>query len=583
MHEETQLAEILIFLAAAVVIVGLAPRLKLGSIVGYLAAGVVLGPDGFGLAAPRELAFLAELGVVFLLFFVGLELSLARLMTLRHLVFGLGSLQVLVTGFIVAMIALAVGQPPEAAAIIGGALALSSTAIVLQHLSERGDMAARYGRVTFSILLLQDLALVPLLTMVTVLSGDGSDVLGQTLWAFTKAAAAILVAFAIGRLILHPLYRLIAGARNHEVLVALALATVLGGAYFLSLAGLSMALGAFLAGLVLSGSEFRHQVEADLRPIKGLLLGLFFIYVGVSLDLDIILRSWPLVLGLAVALLVGKAIVATACCRITGQSWGISLRCGGALAQAGEFAFVLLAAAVLQGLLSLSLASLLAAVVGVTMALTPLSFVAGRWLAARFSRPAGSMRQTMARESEELHDHVILAGYGRVGQTVAQLLASEGIAFVALDMDSGRVARSRRAGQPVFFGDASRSEILEAAGAERARALLVTLDAAPAAERAVESSLKRWPDLPVLVRARDVAEADRLKAIGAVVAVPEAVEGSLRLGAALLTLLGSPGEAVDEQLAVLRHDDYRALAGLDPGSKARRTARKQRQDRGGGT
>ncbi len=576
MHEHAQLAEILIFLAAAVVIVAVVPRLGLGSIVGYLAAGILLGPDGFGLAAPVELAFLAELGVVFLLFFIGLELSLARLVALRNLVFGLGSLQVGVTAVIIAGIALLAGENGATAAIIGGALALSSTAIVLQHLAETGDMAARHGRVTFSILLLQDLAIVPLLTLVTVLASDSDNVWGLALGALAKAAIAIALAFAIGRLLLQPLYRLVAGARNHEVLVGLALATVLGGAYFLSLAGLSMALGAFLAGLVLSGSAFRHQVEADLRPIKGLLLGLFFIYIGVSLDLDIILAAWPQVLGLAFALLIGKAIIAVLLCRVTGQSWEVALRAGTALAQAGEFAFVALAAAVLQDLVPLSLASFLAAIVGVTMAFSPLFFWIGRRAAQSLATPPAAAREAIAEETEELHDHVILAGYGRVGQTVAQLLASEGVAFVALDMDPGRVLRCRKQGLPVFFGDASRSEILEATGAERARALVVTLDGAQAAAHTVEAVLKRWPDLPILARARDVAEADRFKSMGVVTAVPEAVEGSLRLGAELLELLGSPEEAVDEQLAVLRHDDYRALAGQIDGSGERSRQQKEK-------
>ncbi len=567
MHEQAQLAEILVFLAAAVVIVALVPRLGLGSIVGYLAAGVVLGPDGFDLAQPRELAFLAELGVVFLLFFVGLELSLERLVALRRLVFGLGSLQVLVTAAAIAAVALALGQGTATAVVVGGALALSSTAIVLQHLAERGDMAARYGRVTFSVLLLQDLAIVPLLTLITVLASDSEDTWALALGALGKAVLAIALAFAIGRLLLQPLYRLVAGARNHEVLVGLALATVLSGAYFLSLAGLSMALGAFLAGLVLSGSAFRHQVEADLRPIKGLLLGLFFIYIGLSLDLDIILAAWPQILGLALALLVGKAAIALLCCRLVGQSWEDCFRVGGGLAQAGEFAFVALAAAVLQNLLELELASFIAAIVGVSMALAPVFFWLGRQLAERVSRPTASTGAALEAESRELHDHVILAGYGRVGQTVARLLAGEGIPFVALDLDPARVIQCRKQGLPVYFGDASRSEVLEAVGVARARALVVTLDAARKTEHTVEAVHKRWPELPVLARARDVAEADALKARGVVAAVPEAVEGSLRLGASLLAFLGSPEEAVDEQLAVLRHDDYRALAGQIDGSR----------------
>ena len=564
MHEQHQLAEILIFLAATVVIVAVVPRLGLGSIVGYLVAGVLLGPHVMGLAAPKELAFLAELGVVFLLFFIGLELSLARLIALRGLVFGLGSLQVAVSALLIAGVALALGLETSTAIIVGGALALSSTAIVLQHLGERGDMAARHGRLAFSVLLLQDFTIVPLLTVIKVQAGEGEDTWMMSLLALAKAALAIGLAFAIGRLLLQPLYRLVASARNHELLVGLALTTVLGGAYVLSLAGLSMALGAFLAGLVLSGSAFRHQVEADLRPIKGLLLGLFFIYVGVSLDFDIILAALPQVLGLALALLIGKTLVVTFLVRAWGESWEDALRTGGTLAQAGEFAFVAFAAAVLQDLVSLEQASLLAAVVGVTMALSPLFFWLGRFLAERLAGLPDAAHKEIA--SEGLHGHVIIAGYGRVGQTVARLAIDEGYDFIGLDIDPARVVRCRRQGLPVFFGDASRSEILEAAGVDRARALVVTLDGTRSAELTVEAASERWPELPILARARDVAGADRIRTMGAIAAVPEAVEGSLRLGAALLAELGHDEETVDERLAVLRHDDYRALQGQVEGS-----------------
>jgi len=577
MADHGHLAEILIFLAAAVLIVGLAPRLGVGSVVGYLAAGILLGPQVLNLADPDELAFFAELGVVFLLFFIGLELSLSRLITMRYLVFGLGGLQVVATGLIIALIAWILGEPIAAAAVIGGALALSSTAIVLQQLAERGEFAARFGRISFAILLLQDLAIVPLLVLVGSLSDPSGSVIGSSLLAFAKAAGAIVAAFAIGRYVLHPFYRLIAGGNNHEILTALALATVLGAAYGLSLAGLSMALGAFLAGLVLSGSEFRHQVEADLRPIKGLLLGLFFIHVGLTVDLATLFARWPLVLGLAAALMLGKSLFIALLCRLWGQPLEVALRSGALLAQCGEFAFVIFAAASLGGLIAGETVALLTVAVGVTMVLTPAMDWLGRLAAHRLTDPAVADRERLAQETEDLEGHVIVAGFGRVGQTVARLVGSEGLPYVALDMNAPRVLRCRKENLPVYYGDAARLELLHSIRPDRARAAVVTLDNREAAERCLEALQAHWPDLPVLARAHDLEAAERLRQHGALAAVPEAVEGSLQLGASLLTALGRSPEEVAQRIDGLRADDYHGLMQMIGGGEAKAVIPKEKK------
>lgn len=550
-------------LLVAVVVVSLAPRLKVSPVVGYLVAGAILGPAVTGLMKrPEEVAILAELGVVFLLFGIGLELSFERLRAMRSLVFGLGGLQVLATGTLFAVLARLAGVEWPGAVILGGALALSSTAFVLQLLAERGEQAARFARVAFAILLLQDLAVLPLLALVPALAG-GSE--GGLFGALARdlgwATLAVAVTLLAGRYLLRPLFRHVAASGHRELLVATALLVVLGAAYGMTLVGLSMALGALLAGLLLSGTEYRHQVEADLRPFRGLFLGFFFLYVGMTAELEVLVAAWYWVLGGALALMALKALLLVGFCLAFRQPLAVAISVGGYLAQGGEFAFVLLATAKGQGLLGGATVSVVMAVVVLTLLLTPLSAALARGLSRRVEARRTARDHGLPVEPEALSDHVLIAGFGRVGQTVAQMANAQGLKHLGIDLDPQRVAQCRRRDLAVFFGDASRYELLEAAGAGRARAVVVTLDKAGQADRLVAALTQHHPDLPVYVRARDLEHAAQLRGAGATVAVPEAAEGSLQLGASLLQGLGQEPVEVDALLARLRAEGYAALAG----------------------
>lgn len=470
MNESKILYDVLIFLLAAVVVVPAFQRLRTSPVLGYLAAGILVGPHGLAVIRDLENAHtLAEFGVVFLLFMIGLEFSVARLRALGSYVFGLGALQVTVTGCLIAGVAWALGATEAAAIIIGGGLALSSTAFVLQLLVERGERATQFGNVSFAVLLFQDLAFVPLLMLVTVLGeGEGSFVTALIL-AVVKAAVALVLVVGVGRLILRPVYRIIAETHSSELFVATTLLVVLGTGWLLSLVGISMVLGAFLAGFLLSGTEYRHQVEADVRPFRGILLGLFFMSVGMSIDIALIQREAAQIALLSIGLIVGKSVVTAALCRGFGLPVGPSLRVGLLLSQGGEFGFILFLSAGALGLLDMEITQILLASVALTMVATPVMAHAGKRFAVFWARRDTLSVAGIGEIEDEPRDHVLIAGFGRVGQTVAKILSAGGIAYVALDLDPARIAACRAKGMPVYFGDASRVDILNAAGASRAR------------------------------------------------------------------------------------------------------------------
>ncbi len=553
------LDDALIILSAAIVFVPLFQYLKISPVLGYLAAGLAIGPQGLGLIPePEEARLLAEFGVVFLLFAIGLELPWARLMAMRRYILGLGLAQVALTSLVIGAVALAVRQNAVTALVLGGALALSSTAAVLQHLVERGEVTAHHGRAAIGVLLFQDLAVVPLLVLLPLLAG-AIDGLAQVLgFAALKAAAVLAAIAAVGRFVIRPVYRLIAGTRNPELFAAMSIFVALGTGWATEHAGMSMALGAFLAGLMLADSEYRHQIEADIQPFRGLFLGLFFMAVGMVVDLGRLAANPGIVLGLAAALLVGKAAILTALGLLLRLELALSVRVGLLLAQCGEFAFVIAGVAVFQGVLDRELAQIVILVVAVTMATTPLLALLGRrsshWLERR---NAPGVRHAEA--GERLDGHVVIAGFGRVGRTVAELLTAQGVPYVALDLDPARVAEGRAAGLPVYYGDASRAEVISAVGGGRAQAVAVTLDKPGPAERAVKALRLGNPHVPVVVRGRDLADLSRLEEAGATAVVPEALEGSLRLGETVLRLTGAPDEAVRETLDRFRDDDYARL------------------------
>ncbi|XP_051132603.1 K(+) efflux antiporter 2, chloroplastic-like [Andrographis paniculata] len=543
-EEEASLFDMLWLLLASVVFVPIFQKIPGGSpVLGYLAAGILIGP--YGLSIIRNVhatKAIAEFGVVFLLFNIGLELSVERLSSMKKYVFGLGTTQVLVTAVAVGLVARYVsGQLGPAAIVIGNGLALSSTAVVLQVLQERGESTSRHGRATFSVLLFQDLAVVVLLILIPLISpssskgGVGFQAIAEALGlAAVKAVIAISAIIAGGRLLLRPIYKQIAENQNAEIFSANTLLVILGTSLLTARAGLSMALGAFLAGLLLAETEFSLQVESDIAPYRGLLLGLFFMTVGMSIDPKLLVSNFKAITGTLGLLIVGKTMLVAIIGKLFGLSLVSAVRVGLLLAPGGEFAFVAFGEAVNQGIMSPHLSSLLFLVVGISMALTPWLAAGGQFIASHFELHDVRSLLPVESETDDLQDHIIICGFGRVGQIIAQLLSERLIPFVALDVRSDRVAMGRALDLPVYFGDAGSREVLHKVGAERACAAAVTLDSPGANYRTVWALSKYFPNIKTFVRAHDVDHGLNLEKAGATAVVPETLEPSLQLAAAVL-------------------------------------------------
>lgn len=546
------LGEVLLFLGIAVGTVALFRRLNVSPVIGYLVAGMAIGPDGLGLIRdPARLAGLAELGVVFLLFSVGLELTFHRLRAMGWGLLGLGVAQVMFCGFALGLVGWMVGLRPGTAVMVGGALALSSTAIVLQLLAERGEIMGRAGRVAVAILLVQDLAVVPLLVLVPLLGGAETalaEALGLALGRAVLALAAIIL---IGRLVIRPLFHAIASRRTPELLVGLSLLVVLGASFATEAMGLSLALGAFLAGLLVAETEFRHQVEADLQPFRGLLLSLFFVTVGMNVDFGLIVTEGTRLAAVVGGILAIKLAVIFGTALLFRLPAPLALRQGILLAECGEFALILFAPAMALGLIDGETGQLLMLAVAVTMVLTPLLGAIGRFVEGRLEADGGGVGHLEA-ETRDLTDHVLVLGFGRVGEALAELLTAPGIPYVALDLNPARVAEARGRGLPVYYGDGSRRDVLRAAGAERARLVAITMNDAAAAARTVAILRARFPDMPIFVRARDAAHCRELSRMGATGIVPELVEVSFQLGAQVLKGAGLAEDDVALALETVR-------------------------------
>lgn len=548
-----ELRAVLILLLAAIVAVPLAQRLKMSPVLGYLAAGLAVGPYGFAfIEKTAEAERLSEFGVVFLLFSIGLDMPLQRLQAMWRYIFGLGFAQVLATSGIIGLAGYMLGLPPPAA-LVGGALASSSTATVLQLLAERGELASRVGRVALAILLFQDLSVVPLLALLPLLApGGGSGVAAALALALAKGVAAIILIVLLGRLVLRPLFRLIAATRIRETFAATNLLVVLGLGWATAAAGMSMALGAFLAGLLLAETEYRHQVEADILPFRGLFLGLFFITIGMVIDTPFVLGHWRTVLSLAVLLLAAKALLLWGLGRAAGLGAPMALRVGLLLSQCGEFAFVIFGIALQLGILERDIGEILTATVALTLAATPLMAALGQRLAGYVQAPQAPEAMRLEEEMADVSGHVIIAGHGRIGQIVAELLAAQQIPYVAIEQRVALVEEARRRHRPVYFGDASRPELLDAAGIDRASAAIITIDQPEAAERVVAALRHNHPDLRVIARSRDGEHGKRLEQAGADAVILEALEPGLQMGAAALRVSGVPADAIDRSLEALR-------------------------------
>jgi monovalent cation:proton antiporter-2 (CPA2) family protein len=549
------LEQAVVFLVTAVLLVPLFQRLKLGAVLGYLGAGILIGPFGLGMIGEVESTLeVAEFGVVLLLFLVGLELQPSRLWVLRRPVFGLGGAQVLVTGAVLAVLGLAFGLSWQAALVAGFGLAMSSTALVLASLAERKQLATRHGREAFAVLLFQDLSVIPLLALLPLLGGFGAQTAGG--WtAAAKAVAVIAVVIAASRLVVRPVLKAVASYGGREVFTAAALLLVVGAALIMEKIGLSPSLGAFLAGVLLADSEFRHELEADIEPFKGLLLGLFFIAVGMSANLALV-RDQPLaVFGLAAGLTAVKFALMYGIARIDRAPNETAQRLALAVSQGGEFAFVLFAAADGLGVFQPATAQLLIVVVTVSMLISPPAFaLQDRLLARWLERHAAPEFDTIAGPGNP----VIIAGYGRVGQILSRVLRMCGVPFTALEASYQQVDFVRRFGSKVYYGDASRLELLEAAKTGEASLFVLAIDDVEASVKTAEVVRKHYPHVPILARARNRVHLFRLRDLGVELIWRETFPASLEMARQALLSLGFDAAASDRAMNLFRrHDEER--------------------------
>ncbi|NJD31219.1 MAG: potassium transporter [Gammaproteobacteria bacterium] len=562
----TVLSQILILLAGSVLVLSLVRRFALPPILGYLLVGMLLGPHALDLASDAAaVALLAEIGVVFLVFTLGLEFSLARMIAMKAEVLGVGGLQMLLTTALFAVAAWAAGIDPAVAIVVGGALAMSSTAIVLRQLGDQLELNRTHSRLALGILLFQDLAFAPLLALATSISEAG-QALGPA-WVLGmagRAVAALLVVLVLGRWILRPLFHEIARHQSTETFTLTVLFVALGGAWATHGLGLSMALGAFLAGMLLAETEFKYQTEAVIKPFQDILLGLFFISVGMLLDLRLLLAQLPLVLALLAALLVVKAAVVLAVVRWFVPNTRKALRTGIVVSMGGEFGFALLTLLLKGRVVDAALVQPLLTVIALSLLLGPLLVryngrIADRIQRRRTVEPSEVALETAATRQLAEREHVIICGFGRVGQNLARVLERRGIEFIALDLDPFRVRDARQAGDPVVYGDASEPEVLRALGLEHASALVVSFDDTATALRIVRRVRRLRADLPVLVRTEDDSRLDALQAAGATEVIPETFETSLSLVAHVLLVLDVPAPEVLETTEDIRHDRYAIL------------------------
>ena len=583
----------LIILGAAGVVVPLFHRLRVSPVLGFMVVGMAVGPSGFG-ALAREVPWLsavtitdasaigpvAELGVVMLLFMIGLELSLERLLLMRRLVFGLGSAQVVLCAAAVAAAALALGQAPPAATVLGVALAMSSTAVVVQVLAAEKRLSSIAGRASVAVLLLQDLAVVPVLFGVGVLEAgpDGGAGPAAFLLAVGKAALAVLAVIALGRATLRPLFRSVARTRSPELFMAACLLVVIATGAATAAAGLSMAMGALIAGLLLAETEYRRQIEVTIEPFKGLLLGVFLVSVGMGLDLGRIAAQPLLVLTAAAALVGGKLAIVACLVRLFGLPWATGLRAGLLLGPAGEFSFVILAPAAALGLVSAEAAGFAVILAALTMAAIPLLSALGNRLVPRRTPTAAAADAAASLPPESTGPRVVVAGFGRVGQTVASMLEVHRIPYLALDSDADEVARQRKRGRPVYYGDVTSIELVRRLHLDTARALVVTMNDRAAVDELVVAAKRERPDLLVVARARDAAHAAHLYAVGATDAVPETIEASLQLAEAVLVDVGIPMGPVIASIHEKRAEFQRQVRARAPGVEPRPLGRRRLRD-----
>jgi CPA2 family monovalent cation:H+ antiporter-2 len=568
--------ELVIVLAVAVVLVGILRRLNLPPILGYLLAGTVVGPFGLGLFNDvKDLDFIAEFGVVFLLFAIGLELSFPKLIAMRRSLLGLGGLQVLICTILATGFAKYAGLSLGAALTTAGALTLSSTAVVTKLMIEQDELHQEHGKMALGILLFQDLAAIPFLILIPALgvSADASiSIQAKLLSTVLTGGALFIVMLGIGHWLLRPVLHFIAAARSSELLMLTALLVVLGSAFLTEHYGLSMALGAFLAGVMIAETEYVHQIESDILPFRDVLLGLFFITVGMYINLNTLHDDFGWVIAITVSLILTKFLVIWLLGYLTKASPISSIRTGLVLAQGGEFGFALLSLAQVGKVIDTHTNQILVSSIFLSITISPflIKYNArlASWLGKLFS-PNSQFEPLEAIESENLHikDHVVICGYGRVGQTLARFLEHEGIPFIGLDLDPIRLKEAKAAGEPVYYGDATDLSVLESCHIEEASLLLIAFKDPQRAEKIIKRAKSLRPTLPILVRTEDDKHLERLQDVGATEVIPEKLESSLMLASHMLVLLGIPATKVQQQIFEVKASRYKILQSFYVGTK----------------
>lgn len=557
---------LLMLLTSSVLVVALFRALRLPAMLAYFAIGLTLGPHALGLIPDTEASHqIAEFGIVFLMFSIGLEFSLPMLYAMRNTLFGLGAAQVVISVLLAILVAKLAGLSWATAFVIGSALTMSSTAIVSKILMERVDLNSRHGRLSIGILLFQDIAVILVLVLIPAFGSKSGDLLSILGLSLIKATILLFILFKFGKLLINPWFGWVAQQRSRELFVLNVLMVTLLLAFATKEAGLSYALGAFIAGMLISETRYRYQVEADIAPFRDILLGLFFIGVGMLLDVGQITQYIALVLLLLTAFIVFKAVVIALLCRVFKYEFGVGIRTGLILAQAGEFSFVILALAQEQMLIDGKTLQLMLATSLLSMIIAP--FVIqyngriARKMVKSYTRNSSKIVDDIDAVGKDLHDHVIICGYGRSGQFLGRFLKEENIPFIALDIDPARVQDAAAAGEHVMYGDAGRRVVLQAAGVERAKAMIISYADMRASMKILHVMQDVYPNVPVVVRTLDDTNMDAFREAGATEVVPEVLEGSLMLASHALVLLGVPLNRVVKRIRAFREERYKMFRG----------------------
>lgn len=577
------LIHIVLLLTIAVITVSISRRLHFPPILGYIIVGIIVGPHAFGFIDKEEnIELLAEFGIVFLLFAIGLEFSFAQMVAMRKQVFGLGTAQVLSTGIIVYFIGYLAGLDQNTNIVIAGAFALSSTAIVIKQLTEQSEIQSRHGRSTLGILIFQDIMAIPLLILIPTLAmSEGDNALTWAMsMAFLKGVIVVVVMHMIGKYFLRPLFHEVASAKSQELFTLTVLTVALGAAAFTEEMGLSMTLGAFLAGMMLSETEYRHQIESDIRPFQDILLGLFFVTVGMIISLEVLAEHFWLIIGLTIAIIFIKGAVLYTVARLFKKEAGVSLRIALSLSQVGEFGLVLMTLAFTYKLLPEEAGNILLTAAVLSMSIAPF-LVKFNGKIAKFLHKESydadhrEIESTISEDSKHISDHVILCGFGRVGQTVGRFLHSSNRPFLALDMDIKRVHEARAAGERVYYGDASKQTILDAAALDKSKVVIITFSDFHASIKILKTIRSINKEIPILVRTLDDKHVNELTDAGANEVVPDTFESSIMLASHLLLMIGHPPSQVLKQTRDIRKNRYKTLENFYPGEDDNRLEQHQ--------